>query len=379
MSANQGNKTEKASPHRLRKIREQGQVPRARDLASAIGLLLAIKLVFSLTPGWLGDFQQLFAMAFLPLDAEGALDNAGTNLLLPVLWLLVQLLLPLVVIPLCILLAMLYPGGWIFVLSLLMPKASRFNPAAHVGRVLSLRQSTEIGKAIIKALILGACLFFIARDTRLQLLALQASPTLGLALLRGGDIVLTAFVQLTGIFLLFGLIDLPLQIFLFLRQQRMSKQELKDEYKQIEGKPEVKQRLRSLQRQMAQRSARRSIPTADVIITNPTHYAVALKYDANRAEAPYIVAKGVDEMAIYIRQLAAEHQVMVVPVPPLARAVYHSTQINQQIPPPLYRAVAQVLSYVLQLKAFQAGSRRQTPKLPDDLSIPPELARPETP
>ncbi|MDE1711375.1 EscU/YscU/HrcU family type III secretion system export apparatus switch protein, partial (plasmid) [Chromobacterium amazonense] len=153
-------------------------------------------------------------------------------------------------------------------------------------------------------------------------------------------------------------------------------QEIKEEHKNTEGRPEVRQRIRQLQRQLAQRGVRKALPGADVIIVNPSHYAVALKYDEDRAEAPFIVAKGVDEMALYIRQLADELKLTVLPLPPLARAVYHTTQVNQQIPAPLYRAVAQVLTYVLQLKAFQAGNRRNLPTLPD-LSVPRELSDPE--
>ncbi|MNV78782.1 Flagellar biosynthetic protein FlhB [compost metagenome] len=133
-----------------------------------------------------------------------------------------------------------------------------------------------------------------------------------------------------------------------------------------------------MQQQLAQRGLRKSVPTADVIIVNPTHYAVALKYDEDRAEAPFIIAKGVDEMALCIGRIAAEHDIAVLTIPPLARAVYHTTQVNQQIPAPLYRAVAQVLTYVLQLKAFRSGQRRLRPTLPDDLPVPAHLANPKT-
>ena len=174
--------------------------------------------------------------------------------------------------------------------------------------------------------------------------------------------LINALLSLTAVFMLFALIDLPLQILLFMKQQKMSKQEIKEEYKSTEGRPEIKQRIRQIQMQMAQRGVRKAVPTADVVIVNPEHYAVALKYDEERAEAPFIIAKGLDEMALYIRQVAQEHQVDVVPLPPLARAVYHTTQVNQQIPAPLYRAVAQVLTYVMQLKAFRNGSRRSQPR-----------------
>jgi flagellar biosynthesis protein FlhB len=173
---------------------------------------------------------------------------------------------------------------------------------------------------------------------------------------------------------LFALIDVPAQAFFFMRNLRMTKHEVKEEHKSNEGRPEVKQRIRQLQRQMARRGVRKAVPGADVVVVNPEHYAVALKYDENRAEAPFVVAKGVDEMALYIRAIAAEHGIETVELPPLARAIYNTSQVNQQIPMPLYRAVAQVLTYVLQLQAFRRGQRKGEPLLPNDLAIPKHLS-----
>jgi len=153
----------------------------------------------------------------------------------------------------------------------------------------------------------------------------------------------------------------------------MSKREVKEEHKTSEGRPEVRQRIRQLQAQLAKRSLRKAVPGADVVIVNPEHYAVALKYDEKRAEAPFLVAKGVDEMALYIRQIATERGIEVVPLPPLARAIYNTSQVNQQIPAALYQAVARVLSYVLQIQAFRNGRRSSEPVLPGDLVVPQNL------
>ncbi|AXE33698.1 flagellar type III secretion system protein FlhB [Chromobacterium phragmitis] len=371
----QGDKTEKATPQRLRKAREQGQVPRSKDLAAALGLLLALKMMFWLAPGWLDDFRQLFALAFASLSGQGALENSWSKLFGGTLLLLLKMLAPLAVIPAAMLLLSLFPGGWVFVLNQISPKFERMNPLAHLSRLASPKHASEIGKSIAKALILGWLLYRIARDTIGDFFALHSMPLLP-TLAGAADLLLTSLLKLSAVFLLFALADLPLQVFLFLKQQKMSKQEIKEEHKNTEGRPEVRQRIRQLQQQMAQRSVRKSLPGADVIIVNPSHYAVALKYDENRAEAPFIVAKGVDEMALFIRQMADELKLTVVPLPPLARAVYHTTQVNQQIPAPLYRAVAQVLTYVLQLKAFQAGDRRSRPILPE-LSVPRELSDPD--
>jgi flagellar biosynthetic protein FlhB len=177
-----------------------------------------------------------------------------------------------------------------------------------------------------------------------------------------------------SIFLLFAMVDVPLQAFLFARSQRMSKQEVKEEYKSSEGKPEVKQRIRQLQQQLARRNVNKTVPTADVVIVNPEHYAVALKYDTNRAEAPFVVAKGIDEMALYIRMIAAKHQIETVELPPLARAIYNTSQVQQQIPAALYQAVSQVLNYVLQLNAFRAGRRQAAPRFPNEVAVPAHLS-----
>ena len=371
----QGDKTEKATPQRLRKAREQGQVPRSKDLAAALGLILALKLMFWLAPGWLDDFRELFALAFAPLAGQGALENSWSKLFGGTLLLLLKMLAPLAVIPATMLLISLFPGGWVFVLSQLSPKFERMNPLAHLSRLASPKHASEIAKSIAKALLLGWLLYRIASSALQDFFALHGMPLLP-TLAGAADLLLSCLLKLSAVFLLFALADLPLQVYLFMKQQKMSKQEVKEEYKNTEGRPEVRQRIRQLQQQMAQRGVRKVLPGADVIIVNPSHYAVALKYDENRAEAPFIIAKGVDEMALYIRQQAEELEIAVLPLPPLARAVYHTTQVNQQIPAPLYRAVAQVLTYVLQLKAFQTGSRASQPILPE-LAVPQELSDPK--
>jgi len=375
--AHNGDKTEKASPHKLREARKQGQVPRSKDVATAVGIVVAVWLSFWQMPDWLADFRRLFALAFASLGGRGTLENVWSMLFAGSLTLLVKMLLPLLVIPLLIVVFSLLPGGWIFVGQHFFPQLKRLNPLSHLGRVVSAKHASEVGKSILKALLLGGVLYGVARSAMQDFFALQDLP-LDEALAAAGARLLQALLALAAVFVLFALIDLPLQWLLFQREQRMSKQDLKDEYKKTEGSPQIKQRIRQVQQQLAQRGLRKSVPTADVIIVNPTHYAVALKYDEDRAEAPFIIAKGVDEMALCIGRIAAEHDIAVLTIPPLARAVYHTTQVNQQIPAPLYRAVAQVLTYVLQLKAFRSGQRRVRPTLPDDLPVPAHLANPKT-
>ncbi|GGX82879.1 flagellar type III secretion system protein FlhB [Vogesella alkaliphila] len=375
--AHNGDKTEKASPHKLREARKQGQVPRSKDVATAVGIVVAVWLSFWQMPDWLADFRRLFALAFASLGGRGTLENVWSMLFAGSLTLLVKMLLPLLVIPLLVVVFSLLPGGWIFVGQHFFPQLKRLNPLSHLERVVSAKHASEVGKSILKALLLGGVLYAVARAAMQDFFALQDLP-LDEALAAAGARLLQALLALAAVFVLFALIDLPLQWLLFQREQRMSKQDLKDEYKKTEGSPQIKQRIRQVQQQLAQRGLRKSVPGADVIIVNPTHYAVALKYDEDRAEAPFIIAKGVDEMALCIGRIAAEHDIAVLTIPPLARAVYHTTQVNQQIPAPLYRAVAQVLTYVLQLKAFRSGQRRVRPTLPDDLPVPDHLANPKT-
>jgi flagellar biosynthetic protein FlhB len=220
---------------------------------------------------------------------------------------------------------------------------------------------------------LGVVLWMVSRAGMKAYVELQRMPLTD-AIAAGSSLAFDALMAMVAVFVVFALIDVPLQHFLFMRNQRMSKQEIKEEHKSNEGRPEVKQRIRQLQQQLARRSVRSTVPTADVVIVNPEHYAVALKYDTARAEAPFVVAKGVDEMALYIRQVAKENNVETLTLPPLARAIYNTSQVQQQIPAQLYQAVSQVLNYILQLNAFRAGRRQAPPRFPHEMDVPSHLS-----
>lgn len=364
-------KTEKATPQKLRKAREQGQVVRSRDVATAIGILVSLKLLVVLAPSYREDFRHLFALSFAPLYGDGALDNAWSGLFPEALLLLAKMILPLFAIPLAIIAGTLFPGGWMFNTTHLKPRFDRLSPAAYAKRIFTAKHAGAVAAPILKAAALIAVLYTTCRSNFTDFVRLQA-VTLDQALIHGAALMMDGIMALATVFILFALMDLPVQAFLFLRGQRMSKQEMKEEHKESEGRPEVRQRIRQLQRQLARRGVRKSVPGADAVIVNPEHYAVALKYDEKRAEAPFVVAKGVDEMALYIKAVAAEHGVAVISMPPLARAIYNTSQVHQQIPVPLYRAVAQVLNYVLQLQAFQSGRRPSQPRLPD-ITVPSHL------
>ena len=371
--AGSGDKTEKASQQKLKKSREQGQVVRSRDLSTAIGILVSLKLLVWLLPGYLAEFRQLFQQGFLPLDSEGALENAMSVAFTSAMLLLIKMVLPLFAVPLAVVLGGMVPGGWVFSSSHWMPQLERLSPAKNLGRLLAPKHGAELAISVAKAALLAAVLLHVGRSSVGAYMQLQ-SLALNAALLQGAGLMLDGLMALCAVFLLFAVIDVPAQAFFFARSQRMSKQDQKEEHKSNEGRPEVRQRIRQLQRQLARRSVRSTVPGADVVIVNPEHYAVALKYDEARAAAPFVVAKGVDEMALYIRQVALEHGVEVLPLAPLARAVYHTSQVQQQIPVPLYQAVSQVLNYVLQLQAFRRGQRRAQPPFPHEVAVPPHLS-----
>ena len=368
-----GDKSEKASAKKLAQAREQGQIVRSKDLATAVGILASLKLFVILLPGYLDSFRALFRMVFVPLGGAGDMENA-----LSVVWsaaaiLLAKMLLPLFGVTLSVVLASLIPGGWNFSTAVLMPDFGKFSPVANLGRLASGKHWTGIATSIGKAALLTLVLVHVVRSGMMSWVDLQRLPLTD-ALLRGSTQMFDGLMALTSIFLLFAVIDVPLQAFMFARSQRMSKQEVKEEYKSTEGKPEVRQRIRQLQQQLARRNVNKTVPTADVVIVNPEHYAVALKYDTNRAEAPFVVAKGIDEMALYIRMVASKHQIETVELPPLARAIYNTSQVQQQIPAALYQAVSQVLNYVLQLNAFRTGRRQAAPRFPDEVAVPAHLS-----
>ncbi|KGF80767.1 flagellar biosynthesis protein FlhB [Massilia sp. JS1662] len=368
-----GDKTEKASAQKLKKAREQGSVVRSKDLATAVGILVSLKLFVFMLPDYLESFRSLFRLVYAPLGAAGSVENAMTVVWSGAAVLLVKMVLPLAGVPLAIIAASMVPGGWVVSTNNLIPKFDRFSPVKNLGNLASGKHWTTFATSVAKAALLAVVLVHVVRSALSAWVNLQRMP-LPDALLHGGGMMFDGLMALVAVFVLFALIDVPLQAFLFARSQRMSKQEVKEEYKSTEGKPEIRARIRQLQQQMARRNVNKTVPTADVVIVNPEHYAVALKYDTKRAEAPFVVAKGIDEMALYIRQVAAKHQIETIALPPLARAIYNTSQVQQQIPAALYQAVSQVLNYVLQLNAFRAGRRQAAPRFPSDVAVPAALS-----
>lgn len=262
-------------------------------------------------------------------------------------------------------------GGWLFSMESLAPKFSRMNPMAGIKRMFSMKSIVELLKALGKFFIVLAVALFVLLRARKELIQIASEP-LEMAILHSMQIVGWSALWLACSLIIIAAIDVPFQIWDSKQKLKMTKQEIRDEYKDTEGKPEVKGRIRQMQREMAERRMMSSVPEADVIITNPTHFAVALKYDSENGQAPVLLAKGADFTALKIREIANEHKIILLESPALARAVYYSTEIDQEIPAGLYMAVAQVLAYVYQLRQFHAGKAKKPsmlkePDIPDDL------------
>lgn len=375
MADSAGDKPERASAHKLRKMREEGQVARSRDLATAVGLVATLQVTALFMPDYLRKFHALFQRGLDDASGQGALDAMVSAVWTDAAVLFAQMVLPLFITPVLVAVASLVPGGWVLSFKGMQPKFSRLSPQQNLSKFFKAKHYGDLAMSVLKAATVASVVYAYCKANVRHFTALP-SMTLDLAVREGIALFLSGVMSIVIIFIILALIDVPLQRFFFLRGQRMSKQEVKEEHKSNEGRPEVKSRIRQIQQQLARRSVRSTVPKADAVIVNPEHYAVAVRYDTQRAEAPFVLAKGVDEMAFYIREIALRHQVEVVSVPPLARAVYHTSQVNQQIPAVLYRSVAQVLHYVLQIKAFRQGQRPVRPEIPRALDIPTELSDP---
>ena len=365
-------KTEEASAHKLKKSKDDGQVARSKDLSTTISLIATLFILKFSAGLFLEGLSDSFRLSYIQFGhSEIGLDDLDTLLGYNML-VFIKLLSPLLLTSVLVVALSLVPGGWVFSAKNFAPKFSKLNPITGLGKIFSAQNWSELLKSILKVLVLLGVGYVLVRAALPELIALQRSSVLE-AISAALNLTFNLTLCLMLIFVLFSFIDIPLQRYFFLKKMRMTKQERKEEHKNQEGRPEVKARIKQLQRQMLQRQISKVIKNADVVIVNPTHYAVALKYDTKKAAAPFVLAKGVDETALYMRQMAKKHELEVVEIPPLARAIYFTTQINQQIPAPLYTAVAHVLTYILQLKAWRQG-RRSKPELASNLPIPDSLA-----
>lgn len=368
-----GEKSEKPTAGKLRKARNKGDIPRSKDVTMAAGLVVSLMTISSFFPYYGKLVEQSFEAVGV---MAGKLDDneAMALFLMTNVTIIIKFLVTLIPIPVACFIATLVPGGWLFTPNKLIPDFKKLNPISGVKRLVSASHLTDVLKMLAKCAVLLYLLYAMIRGSIGEMMLLQGLH-LNDAIKKGLGDYYSIMVYFVITIAVFAFIDIPLSKHLFTKKMKMTKQEVKEEYKNSEGKPEVKGRIRQLQRQFAMGQINKTVPGADVIITNPTHFAVALKYAPDKAMAPYVVAKGVDEVALYIREVARANQIEIVELPPLARAIYHTTRINQQIPAQLYRAIAYVLTYVLQLKSWRAGQVADKPKLNTQISIPNEVLK----
>ena len=360
-----------ASQRKIDKARSDGQVARSRDLGHFGALTAGVALLAFMAPevcAWLGRLlaQSLRFDATLVAQPMASGERLW-SLSLQMLAVLMPLFATLVAVAVG---GGLLAGGWNFTLKPLVPKFSKINPLPGIGRVFSGHQLTDTLKACLLALLLGGVAAMYLRHHWVHYVELLAMP-LPTALAAGGTLLQGGLFLLCGVLAVFALIDVPLQRQMLLRRLRMSLQELKQEHKEVEGSAEVKGKMKARMREMASRRMLAAVPGADLVVMNPTHYAVALKYDDTMA-APRVVAKGADLLALKIRDLAREARVPVLQAPPLARALYTHTEVDQEIPARLFSAVAQVLAWVYGLRDAMAAGKpataaAPTPEIPADM------------
>lgn len=362
-------KTEEPTAKRLADARKKGQVPRSRELDTFVSLITG-SVLFIFMGGYiarglaeimrqqLSVSRQVIFDPASPVSHFGRVMGDGFLLIAPFVLVLVVMAL----------LSPMLMGGWNFSTEAILPKLSKFNPLNGLKKIFGIQGVVELVKALIKVVLVffvADILFSVYRD---ELMNLNNQPV-DQAIYRAAEIIVWCLLMLSATLLLVVMVDVPYQLWNNKRQLKMTKQEVKDENKETEGSPEVKGRVRRMQMEISQRRMMEEVPRADVIVTNPSHFAVALKYDRAGSGAPVLVAKGVDLVAAQIRNKALAADVPLVAAPPLARALYYSTELNEEIPQGLFLAVAQVLAYVFQLQAaVENGWAKPYP--PSDVSVP---------
>lgn len=364
-------KTEDASPRKIEKAREEGDVPRSRELATftvlmtagaclwAFGGMLVGRLATSLKSGLTLDREQIFNPNIL---LERVLNDIVSVMLacLPIAGavMLIALISPMLI------------GGWLFSAKAFMPNFGKLNPIKGIGNMFSKNALVELLKAIIKTIVIGVVAWIVVSGQKEAMLGLAVEP-LNESSAHVGDMIGRSFLFITGALGVIALIDGPYQLWHWKDKLKMTRQEMIQESKESDGNPQIKGKIRQMQREMARGRMMQNVPTADVIVTNPTHYAVALKY-ADGKGAPRVVAKGVDDVAAKIREMGAENKVPMLEAPALARALFKHTEIDEEIPEKLYSAVAEVLAYVYQLRAYKKGEG-DYPDRPTRLKVPAEM------
>jgi flagellar biosynthetic protein FlhB len=355
-------KTERATPKRLEEARKRGQIPRSTELSMAAVCIAAAAAIYTLGSGVATRFADLMrrALTLSPEQAVGdgvvwpAFLNVGGEAIFIVLPILGATFVAALAAPLAI-------GGWNFSAGALAPNFGKLNPLTGVGRIFSARGWVELGKGLAKVFVVAVIAWVLLRGMTPQIAGLSSEPIEG-AISHSAALAGYALLVLCFGLVAIAAVDVPYQLWQHAKDLRMTREEVREEYKESEGSPEVRGRIREAQRALARGRMMQEVPKADVVVTNPTHFAVALRYDDKKMRAPIVVAKGTDLLAARIRELATESGVPLVEAPPLARALYRTVDLGREVPAALYMTVAQVLTYVYQLKAAVArGAKPPSP------------------
>ncbi|MRW92122.1 flagellar type III secretion system protein FlhB [Duganella sp. FT80W] len=365
-------KTEPASAKRLEQAREEGDVPRSREVATFTVLMAAGAGLWVSGDSLIRQLQTVL-ISGLKLDQEQIFDADVLfhRIAVDVVQVLITCLpLGLAVMVVALASPMLI-GGWLFSAKAFTPNFGKLNPISGISNMISTNALVELVKAIMKTIVVGFVAWLVVLKYKDAVIGLSLEP-LKLGIGHTLNMLASSFMFIVGALGLIAAIDGPYQMWHYANKLKMTRQELIQESKESDGNPQIKGKIRQLQREMAKRRMMADVPTADVVVTNPTHYAVALKYADGQRGAPKVVAKGVDEVAAKIRELAKEHKVPILEAPALARALHNHAEIGDEIPERLYAAVAEVLAYVFQLRMFNKG-RGKHPDKPKKLDVPPEM------
>jgi len=365
-------KTEPASPRRLEKAREEGQVARSRELGTFLALISGIGALWFAGDEFFRTLEGVLRSGLwfdtrITRDPQVMLNVAGMSA-----WQGLLILLPIFGLLLIVgIFSSVALGGFLLSPKALEPKFERLDPLKGMKRFVQAQTLVELLKTLAKATLIGIVAVKVIWSYLSDMLALS-HMSISDALARGLSLVAMSCLLIASSLVILVLIDVPWQMWNHAKQLRMSRQDVKQEHKDSEGDPHVKGRIRQQQRSMARRRMMSAVPEADVVVTNPTHYAVALRYREGQGGAPVVVAKGAGLIAAQIRQLAQEHGVAQLEAPPLARALYHHVDLDREIPTALYAAVAEVLAWVYQVRTWRQGSGT-LPQAPQGLPVPPEL------
>lgn len=369
MADDAGDKSEEPTAKRLADARKKGQIPRSKELNTFVALMTgSVMLLFvggSISDGLKKIMQQQFQLSREVIFDPASLVIFFEKVLLDGMFLMIPLVIPLMIVAL---LTPMMMGGWNFSAQSMSPKFSKMNPVSGLKRMVGPQGLVELLKSIVKIGLVFSVAGILFKSNLNQYLGLN-SLSLADSITKSVDLIGTALLILSSTLIVIVAIDVPYQLWNTKKQLMMSKQEVKDEAKQQEGNPEVKGQIRRKQMEIAQQRMMDEVPKADVIVTNPSHFAVALKYDSEGTGAPILVAKGVDLIAAQIRNSAVGADVPLVAAPPLARALFYSTELNEEIPAGLFLAVAQILAYIFQLKAA-VENHGEKPIPPKNIEIP---------